>query len=140
LLYPDNSGGDPKVTKKTILVIEDNDVNMKLMRAVLQLGPYRMLEAVDAETGLDLARKDPPHLILMDIQLPGMDGLTATRIIKSDQDLKRIPVIAITGFAMDAEKENARDVGFEAYIVKPFNVKTLLETIATTLDHCHPHS
>jgi CheY-like chemotaxis protein len=140
LLYPDNSGGDPKVTKKTILVIEDNDVNMKLMRAVLQLGPYRMLEAVDAETGLALARKDPPHLILMDIQLPGMDGLTATRIIKSDQDLKRIPVIALTGFAMDAEKEKAMDAGFETYIVKPFNVKTLLETIATTIGNSQPHS
>jgi CheY-like chemotaxis protein len=62
-----------------------------------------------------------------------MDGLTATRIIKSDQELKRIPVIAVTGFAMDADKENARDVGFETYIVKPFNVKTLLETLAITL-------
>jgi CheY-like chemotaxis protein len=132
-LYPDNSGGDPAVTTKTILVIEDNEMNMKLMRAVLQLGPYRMLEAVDAETGLELARKEHPDLVLMDIQLPGMDGLSATRIIKSDQELKRIPVIAITGFAMDADKENARDIGFETYVVKPFNVKTLLDTIDNTL-------
>lgn len=121
------------MTTKTILVIEDNEMNMKLMRAVLQLGPYRMLEAVDAETGLELARKEHPDLILMDIQLPGMDGLSATRIIKSDQELKRIPVIAITGFAMDADKENARDIGFETYVVKPFNVKTLLDTIDHTL-------
>jgi CheY-like chemotaxis protein len=136
IIYSDirfSSGEEASMTTKTILVIEDNEMNMKLMRAVLKLGPYRMLEAVDAETGLALARKDPPDLILMDIQLPGMDGLTATRIIKSDQELKRIPVIAVTGFAMDADKENARDVGFETYIVKPFNVKTLLETLAITL-------
>ncbi|MFA6411389.1 MAG: response regulator [Syntrophales bacterium] len=117
------------MTTKTILVIEDNEMNMKLMKAVLKIGPYRMLEAVDAETGLALARKDPPDLILMDIQLPGMDGLSATRIIKSDQELRTIPVIAITGFAMDADKENAKEVGFDAYIVKPFHVKALLEMI-----------
>ncbi|HAJ28510.1 MAG TPA: two-component system response regulator [Syntrophus sp. (in: bacteria)] len=118
------------MTTKTILVIEDNEMNMKLMRAVLELGPYRMLEAVDAETGLELARKDHPDLILMDIQLPGMDGLRATRIIKSDQELRTIPVFAITGFAMEADKENAKELGFDDYIVKPFKVKTLLEKIA----------
>ena len=121
------------MTAKTILVIEDNEMNMKLMRAVLQLGPYRMVEAADAETGLDLARSDPPDLILMDIQLPGMDGLSATRIIKADHELRRIPVIAITGFALDVDKENAMNIGFAAYIVKPFSVKALLETIAATL-------
>jgi len=118
------------MTKKTILVIEDNEMNMKLMRAVLEIGPYRMLEAVDAETGLELARKDHPDLILMDIQLPGMDGLRATRIIKSDQELRTIPVFAITGFAMEADRENAMELGFADYIVKPFKVKTLLEKIA----------
>ncbi len=121
------------MTAKTILVIEDNEMNMKLMRAVLQLGPYRMVEAADAETGLDLARNDPPDLILMDIQLPGMDGLSATRIIKADHELRRIPVIAITGFALDVDKENTMNIGFAAYIVKPFSVKALLETIAATL-------
>jgi CheY-like chemotaxis protein len=121
------------MTTKTILVIEDNEMNMKLMRAVLQLGPYRMVEAADAETGLDLARNDPPDLILMDIQLPGRDGLSATRILKADHELRGIPVIAITGFAMEADKKNAMNIGFAAYIVKPFSVKTLLETIAATL-------
>jgi len=118
------------MTTKTILVIEDNEMNMKLMRAVLRLGPYRMVEAVDAETGLELIRKERPDLVLMDIQLPGMDGLSATRIIKADPELKGIPVIAITGFAMDGDKENAKEIGLAAYIVKPFNVKALLETIA----------
>ena len=73
---------------KTILVVEDNEMNMKLMRAVLKTGNYRMLEAMDAETGLRLVREHRPDLILMDIQLPGMDGLTATKIIKADPDFK----------------------------------------------------
>lgn len=123
---------------KTILVIEDNEMNMKLMRAVLQLSPYRMVEAVDAETGLDLARKEPPDLVFMDIQLPGMDGFEATRIIKSDQELKNIPVIAMTGFAMDGDKETAREIGFDAYIVKPFKVAALLEMIDGFLGNIRP--
>lgn len=119
--------------EKTILVVEDNEVNMKLMRAVLRLGNYRMLEAMDAETGLRLAKEDHPDLILMDIQLPGMDGLSATQIIKSDPELKEIPILALTGFAMESDKEKAMGIGFSGYIVKPFNVKVLLETIANYL-------
>jgi CheY-like chemotaxis protein len=115
---------------KTILVIEDNEINMKLMRAILKAGKYRMLEAMDAETGLRIVREEHPDLILMDIQLPGMDGLSATKIIKSDPDLKEIPIFALTGFAMESDKEKAVDVGLAGYIVKPFSVKVLLETIA----------
>jgi len=116
--------------KKTILVIEDNAMNMKLMRAVLKLGDYQVLEAPDAETGIRLAGENRPDLVLMDIQLPGMDGLSATRIIKADPDLKDIPVFAMTGFAMEDDKKKAMDIGFAGYIVKPFQVKGLLETIA----------
>ncbi len=115
---------------KTVLVIEDNEMNMKLMRAILKTGNYRMLEAVDAETGLRLARERHPDLILMDIQLPGMDGLSATRIIKTDPDLKDIPVFALSGFAMESDKEKAADIGLAGYIVKPISVKGLLETLA----------
>jgi len=115
---------------KTILVIEDNEMNMKLMRAVLKTGHYRMLEAMDAESGLSLVREHRPDLILMDIQLPGMDGLSATKLIKADPDLKDIPVYALTGFAMEGDKEKARNIGFSGYIVKPFSVKGLLETLA----------
>jgi CheY-like chemotaxis protein len=114
---------------KTILVIEDNEMNMKLMRAVLMAGKYRILEAIDAETGLRLVREHHPDLILMDIQLPGMDGLSATKIIKNDPDLKDIPIFALTGFAMESDKEKAADAGLAGYIVKPFSVKGLLETI-----------
>jgi two-component system, cell cycle response regulator DivK len=116
--------------EKTILVIEDNAMNMKLMRAVLKLGHYRMLEAPDAETGIRLAGEDRPDLILMDIQLPGMDGLSATRIIKANQALKDVPIFAMTGFAMEDDKKKAMNIGFAGYIVKPFQVKELLETIA----------
>jgi two-component system cell cycle response regulator DivK len=117
---------------KTILVIEDNEMNMKLMRAVLETGHYRMLEAIDAETGLRLVREQRPDLILMDIQLPGMDGLSAAKIIKADSDLKDIPIFAVTGFGMASDKEKAADIGLAGYIVKPFSVKGLLETLA----HC----
>lgn len=77
------------------------------MRAVLKTGNYRMLEAIDAETGLRLVREHRPDLILMDIQLPGMDGLSATKIIKTDPDLNYIPIFALTGFAMENDKEKA---------------------------------
>lgn len=123
--------------KKTILVIEDNEMNMRLMSAILQTGNYLMLEAKDAETGLRLVREHHPDLILMDIQLPGMDGLSATQIIKSDPDLRDIPVFALTGFAMESDKEKAMDIGLAAYIVKPFSVKVLLETIANYFNE-HP--
>ena len=103
---------------KTILVIEDNEMNMKLMRTVLQLGKYRILEAGDAETGLALIRRERPDLILMDIQLPGMDGLSATKIIKSDQKLKDIPIFAVTGMGMDGDEEKAMGAGLAGYIVQ----------------------
>ncbi len=114
---------------KTILVIEDNEMNMKLMRAVLRAGNYQMLEAMDAETGLRLVQEHRPDVILMDIQLPGMDGLSATKIIKADPKLKEIPVFALTGFAMESDKAKAMDIGLAGYIVKPFSVKVLLETL-----------
>src|SRR4030042_6141212 len=95
-----------------------------------------MLEATDAETGLRLVREHHPDLILMDIQLPGMDGLSATKIIKTDPDLKDIPIFALTGFAMESDKEKAVDIGLAGYIVKPISVKGLLETLANCF---HPH-
>jgi len=115
---------------KRILVIEDNDMNMKLVREVLRLGKYEVLEAWDAETGIELAREHSPDLILMDLQLPGLDGLSATRILKADPFLKHIPVYAVTGYAMEAEKEKARGIGFEGYIIKPYKVRDLLGTLA----------
>jgi two-component system cell cycle response regulator DivK len=115
---------------KTVLVIEDNEINMKLIRTFLEIGKYRILQASDAETGLRLAREKHPDLILMDIQLPGIDGLSAGQFIKSDPDLKKIPIIAVTGNAMQKDKEEAMDIGFAGYLLKPFSIDVFLETIA----------
>jgi len=114
---------------RNILVIEDNELNMKLMRGVFRIGNYQIIEAFDAETGIRLAREHLPFLILMDIQLPGMDGLKATQIIKADPELKDIPVVALTGFAMQGDEEKAIESGCDGYITKPINVQEVLDII-----------
>ncbi|MBI4620328.1 MAG: response regulator [Desulfobacterales bacterium] len=118
---------------KTILVIEDNEMNMQLFRSLLKLGKYQMLESVDAKTGIKIARQYKPDIILMDIQLPGMDGLAATRIIKKDPILKHIPVIAVTSYAMQSDKQKAIEAGCSAYITKPIDTRNFLETVAQFL-------
>ena len=113
----------------TILVVEDDHLNMKLMRSILALGHYQILEAGEAETGLELAARHHPDLILMDIQLPGLDGLSATRRLKQTPALANIPVIALTGLAMDGDRENALAAGCDDYISKPINTRTFLASI-----------
>ena len=113
----------------SILVIEDNKLNMKLMRGIFKLGNYQIIEAFDAETGIRLAKEHKPFLILMDIQLPGMNGLNATEIIKADPLLKDISVVALTGFAMQGDEEKALASGCDGYITKPVDVAQMLETI-----------
>ena len=115
--------------RKKILMIEDNVLNMKLVRSLLKIGNYEMLEALDAETGIQLVRRHRPDLILMDIQLPGMDGLRATRIIKDDPDIKNIPVVAVTSYAMQGDDVKASEAGCSGYITKPINTKEFLKTI-----------
>ena len=115
---------------KTILVIEDNELNMKLVRSLLKMSSYVMVEAVDAETGIKLAREKKPDLILMDIQLPGMDGLSATKIIKEDPSLKDIPVVALTSYAMQGDKEKAMESGCAGYIAKPIDTRKFLKTVS----------
>lgn len=114
---------------KTVLVIEDNELNMKLVLGLLKLGKYRVLEAKDAETGIQLAREHKTDLILMDIQLPGMDGLIATRIIKKDTMLKDIPVVALTSYAMQGDENKATEAGCTGYISKPIDTRSFLETV-----------
>jgi CheY-like chemotaxis protein len=114
---------------KIILVVEDNEINMKLMRAVMAMGKFRMLEAPNAEICIRLAHEHRPDLILMDIQLPGMDGLSATRIIKENPLLKEIPIIAVSGYAMQSDREKAIEAGCVGYITKPFNVKEVIQII-----------
>lgn len=115
---------------KKVLVIEDNPLNMKLIRGLLQLGNFDMLEAVDAESGIELARKIRPDLILMDIQLPGMDGLSATRIIRNDSSLKEVPIVAVTSYAMQGDEQKAKSAGCSGYIVKPIDTRSFLDTIS----------
>jgi len=117
----------------TVLVIEDDHLNMKLMRSLLGLGGYRMLEAGDAETGLRLAVEHKPDLILMDVQLPGLDGLSATRRLKENPELAAIPVIALTGLAMEGDREKALDAGCQDYISKPINTRSFLGSLGALL-------
>ena len=118
---------------KTILVVEDNKLNMKLVRGLIKIGKYRMLEANDAESGIQLIREQQPDLVLMDIQLPGMDGLSATKIIKEDPGLKDIPIVALTSYAMQGDKEKALAAGCTGYIAKPIDTRKFLETLSQYL-------
>lgn len=116
-----------------ILVVEDNKVNMKLFRSLLQLGKFIIFEAENAEQGIDLAEKVIPDLILMDIQLPGMDGLTATNLIKQKSSLRHIPVIALTSHAMRGDEKTALDAGCDGYISKPIDTRQFLNILAKYL-------
>jgi two-component system cell cycle response regulator DivK len=122
---------------QTILLFEDNELNRKLVRAMLQKDKYQILEAEDAETGIQLAQEYRPDLILMDIQLPGMGGLSATRIIKKDRLLKGIPVIALTSYAMQGDEEEAREAGCDDYITKPIGRQRFLEAVTHFLKLGH---
>ena len=116
-----------------ILVIEDNPANMKLACLLLRNAGHEVLCAVDAETGLTTARGDHPELILMDIQLPGMDGLAATALLKQDLATAGIPVIALTAMAMKADQEKSQVAGCDAYIAKPLRYLELYAAIDTLL-------
>jgi len=119
---------------KTILVVEDNDLNMKLVRGLIKIGKYRMLEATDAESAIRIIREQRPDLVLMDIQLPGMDGLSATKIITEDPSLKDIPIVALTSYAMQGDEEKALEAGCTGYIAKPIETRKFLKTISRYLN------
>ncbi len=119
---------------KTILIVEDNDLNMKLFNDLLQAHGYNTLQTKDGREVIKLAQENRPDLILMDIQLPEISGLEITKVIKADEDLKDIPVIAVTAFAMKGDEEKIREGGCEGYIAKPISVPNFLETVAKFLD------
>ncbi|HEY0995864.1 MAG TPA: response regulator [Gemmatimonadaceae bacterium] len=116
-----------------ILVVEDNPANMKLASFLLESAGHEVLAATSAEAGVGLARAERPSLILMDIQLPGMDGLQATALLKADAGTRAIPVIALTALAMKGDEERIRAAGCDGYIAKPLDYKQFLATIATWL-------
>jgi|SRR5476651_29909 two-component system, cell cycle response regulator DivK len=121
----------PDVAK--ILVVEDNPDNMTLAVLLLESAGHTVLRAIDAEAGLTLARDELPDLILMDIQLPGMDGLEATAFLKRDAATCAIPVIALTALAMKGDEERIRAAGCDGYIAKPMGIQEFLATIAAHL-------
>ena len=118
---------------KRVLVIEDHEDNRRIVRDLLSANGYELIEAVTGEEGLAAAERERPDLILMDIQLPEVSGLDVTRWLKEDDDLHKIPVIAVTAFAMKGDEERIRQGGCEAYISKPISVGKFIETIKSYL-------
>jgi len=114
---------------QTVLVIEDNPLNMKLVRALLELGNFQAIEAETAQKGIDLAKKMIPDLILMDIQLPDMNGLNATRAIRQIESINHIPIVALTAYAMQGDQEKALNAGCSGYITKPLSTRSFLKKI-----------
>jgi two-component system cell cycle response regulator DivK len=121
------------VAGKLILVIEDHEENRRLLRDLLTSFGYELTEALTGEDGLTAAAASPPDLILMDIQLPGIDGYETTRRIKSNPGLRHIPVIAVTSYALSGDDVKAFAAGCDAYVTKPFDPAELLEKIRTYL-------
>jgi len=119
---------------QTVLVVEDNELNMKLFHDLLEAHGYGILQTKDGMEALQIARDHRPDLILMDIQLPEVSGLEVTKWIKEDDNLKSIPVIAVTAFAMKGDEEKIREGGCEAYIAKPISVANFLQTVQRFLN------
>ena len=115
--------------RKKVLIVEDNDLNMKLFHDLLEAHGYDTLQTKDGMEALRLARLHRPDLILMDIQLPEVSGLEVTKWIKEDDELRMIPIIAVTAFAMKGDEEKIREGGCEAYIAKPISVVNFLQTV-----------
>jgi two-component system, cell cycle response regulator DivK len=122
------------VANELILIVEDNDKNRKLVRDVLQFKGYRLAEAETGEEGVRLAHELHPDLILMDIQLPGIDGATALRQLRGDPATQMIPALAVTASAMTQDRQTIMGAGFEGYQSKPLNMKAFLEAVRQVLD------
>jgi two-component system, cell cycle response regulator DivK len=114
---------------KTVMIVEDNELNMKLFHDLLEAHGYHAIGTRDGMQALDLARKHRPDLILMDIQLPEVSGLEVTKWLKEDPELRAIPVVAVTAFAMRGDEKRIRESGCEAYLSKPIPVAKFVETI-----------
>ncbi len=115
--------------KKTVLIVEDNELNMKLFNDLLKVHGYETVQTRSGFDAVDLARKHQPQLILMDIQLPEVSGLEVTSWLKQEHDLRDIPVVAVTAFAMKGDEERIREGGCEAYISKPVSIDGFIKTV-----------
>ena len=117
-----------------ILIVEDNEKNLKLVRDVLQVKGFSTLEAGTAEDGIRLTRERKPDLILMDIHLPGMSGIEALKVLRADAATAAIPVIAVTASVMQQDRKQITEAGFDAYVGKPINLKEFLDAVRATLE------
>ena len=118
---------------KTILYVEDNELNRRIVRDLLKRTSYRLLEAPDGETSLDIVRRERPDLILMDIQLPRVSGIEVTRTLRSEPITANTPIIAITSFALSGDEQRAKAAGATAYMTKPYSPRDLLALIRSLL-------
>jgi two-component system cell cycle response regulator DivK len=123
------SGDLPPRAGKRILIVEDNELNMRLLNDVLEMQGYSILKTDQGEVAIELARRCQPDLILMDIQLPDISGMEATRRLKSDEATRGIPVIAVTAFAMSGDERRIRDSGCDAYVSKPIMLQEFLAIV-----------
>jgi len=118
----------------TVLIIEDNEKNMKLARDVLQAKGYKTLEATSGEDGVKLARQHVPDLVLMDIQLPGINGIDAFKQIRADAKTARVPVVALTASVTPTDRSAINAAGFDAFVSKPINLKEFLDTVKRVVE------
>ena len=121
------------MSAKTILHVEDNELNRKIIRDLLRRTSYRLIEAPDGEAAVAVAREQHPDLILMDVQLPKLSGIEATRRVRAEPITADIPIIAITSFALSGDEQRAKDAGASAYLAKPYSPFTLLDMIRKLL-------
>jgi two-component system cell cycle response regulator DivK len=117
------------MSQRTILYVEDNEFNRKIVKQLLAQTKYRLREATDGETGLRMAQEEAPDLILMDVQLPKMSGLEATRRLRADPQTAAIPIVVITSYALSGDAEKAKEAGATAYLAKPYSPRDLLAKI-----------
>jgi two-component system cell cycle response regulator DivK len=117
------------MSDRTILCIEDNEYNRKIVRQLISHTPYQLIEAIDGESGVALAQQQLPDLILMDVQLPKVSGLDATRTLKADPHTRHIPIIVITSFALSGDREKAVAAGADSYLAKPYSPRELLALV-----------
>jgi two-component system, cell cycle response regulator DivK len=121
------------MSQQTILYVEDNEYNRKIVRQLLARTSYRLIEAVDGEAGVEAARRELPDLILMDVQLPKMSGLDATRLLRNDPATGHIPILVITSFALSGDRERAAEAGATGYLAKPYSPRELLARVREIL-------
>jgi two-component system cell cycle response regulator DivK len=124
----------------TILIVEDNEKNMKLVRDVLQAKGYATIEAVTGEDGVRLAIEHKPDLILMDIQLPGISGIDALRILRANPETAQIPAVAVTASVMQQDRKHITEAGFDGYLGKPINLKEFLDTVRSMVESNSPNA